>query len=290
METKNFLGLDGLKRFWEKAKLWIINEITTKIAEIVAEAPESFDTLKEISDWISTHKDSASAMNSNIIKNQSDINELNNKLSSIEQTNFKAIFDLVRPIGDTYVQYPQQASPMELWGDYSTWEEIKFGGVFFRSEGGDALPFTEEFKCVVAGNSIALNADDADTLEYENLLSSYDETKLIVIAGGEYRSITAWNRTTHIITLDSAFTDTSNITNVLVGQCDQFQGHIHSIFCTSSDTYLYKGGGVPTWYEKEYPNESYILGPANDGSNGYPRFGKETRSKSLTIKCWKRTA
>ena len=35
METKNFLGLDGLKRFWEKAKLWIINEITTKIAGIV---------------------------------------------------------------------------------------------------------------------------------------------------------------------------------------------------------------------------------------------------------------
>ena len=144
METKNFLGLDGLKRFWEKAKLWIINEITTKIAEIVAEAPEDLDTLKEISDWISTHKDSASAMNSNIIKNQSDINELNNKLSSIEQTNFKAIFDLVRPIGDTYVQYPQQASPMELWGSFSTWQVVNYDGAFFRAEGGNANAFIEK--------------------------------------------------------------------------------------------------------------------------------------------------
>ena len=35
METKNFLGLEGLNHFWEKAKVWVVNEITTKIAEIV---------------------------------------------------------------------------------------------------------------------------------------------------------------------------------------------------------------------------------------------------------------
>lgn len=35
METKNFLGLEGLNHFWEKAKIWIINEITEKIAGIV---------------------------------------------------------------------------------------------------------------------------------------------------------------------------------------------------------------------------------------------------------------
>lgn len=84
LNSMKFVGLEGLKHFWSKAKSWIANEITTKIAEIVAEAPEDLNTLKEISDWISTHEDSASAMNSNIIKNQSDINELNNKLSSIE--------------------------------------------------------------------------------------------------------------------------------------------------------------------------------------------------------------
>lgn len=38
-----------------------------EVAKIVAEAPTSFDTLKEIADWISTHEDDASAMNSAII-------------------------------------------------------------------------------------------------------------------------------------------------------------------------------------------------------------------------------
>ena len=131
----------------------------------------------------------------------------------------KVVSDAVTPVGFVYPQFPGCPSPvdMKLFG---TWEELKFGGVFFRSVGGDALPFTGEFKCVAAGNSIALNADDADTLEYENLLSSYDATKLIVIAGGEYRSVTVWDRTTHTITLDSAFTDYSNITNVLIGQSE----------------------------------------------------------------------
>ena len=70
---KNFLGLDGLKHFWTKAKAWIIDRITTevtaKIAEIVANAPEDLDTLKEISDWISSHANDASAMNTAILAN-----------------------------------------------------------------------------------------------------------------------------------------------------------------------------------------------------------------------------
>lgn len=40
--------------------------ITNKVAEIVAGAPEDFDTLKEMSDWISTHEESAAAMNTAI--------------------------------------------------------------------------------------------------------------------------------------------------------------------------------------------------------------------------------
>ena len=41
-------------------------QITDKIAKIIANAPEDFDTLKEISDWIESHEDSASAMNTAI--------------------------------------------------------------------------------------------------------------------------------------------------------------------------------------------------------------------------------
>ena len=46
------------------------------IAEVVAGAPEHFDTLKEMSDWISTHETSASAMNSQIQDNKKAITTL----------------------------------------------------------------------------------------------------------------------------------------------------------------------------------------------------------------------
>lgn len=48
--------------------------ITEKVAEIVAGAPEEFDTLKEMSDWLIEHEDSAAAMNTAIQKNTTDIN------------------------------------------------------------------------------------------------------------------------------------------------------------------------------------------------------------------------
>ena len=50
--------------------------VTDEIAKVVADAPESLDTLKEISDWISSHESDASAMNSAIQTNKSDIDTL----------------------------------------------------------------------------------------------------------------------------------------------------------------------------------------------------------------------
>ena len=74
---KKFVGLGGLKYFWTKAKTWIAGqitaEVTAKIAEIVANAPEDLDTLKEIADWIKTHANDASAMNTQINTNKNDI-------------------------------------------------------------------------------------------------------------------------------------------------------------------------------------------------------------------------
>lgn len=51
-----------------------IRRVTSEeVAKVVAEAPEDFDTLKEISDWIATHQDDASAMNTAILQNTADI-------------------------------------------------------------------------------------------------------------------------------------------------------------------------------------------------------------------------
>ena len=78
LNSMKFVGLDGLSHFWSKAKTWIINRITTevtaKIAEVVANAPEDLDTLKEIADWISSHANDAAAMNTAILANTEAIN------------------------------------------------------------------------------------------------------------------------------------------------------------------------------------------------------------------------
>ena len=50
--------------------------VTDKVAEIVADAPEDFDTLKELSDWIYTHEESAAAMNTAIQSNTNSIESL----------------------------------------------------------------------------------------------------------------------------------------------------------------------------------------------------------------------
>ena len=44
--------------------------VAEKIAEVVASAPEQFDTLKEIADWISTHTTDVATMNSKIKANE----------------------------------------------------------------------------------------------------------------------------------------------------------------------------------------------------------------------------
>ena len=63
--------------------------ITSKVAEIVADAPEDFDTLKEMSDWIASHENSASAMNSAIQTNADNISNLQeNKANASDLNNY----------------------------------------------------------------------------------------------------------------------------------------------------------------------------------------------------------
>lgn len=60
----------------ETNKVATVATVTRKVAEIVANAPEDFDTLKELSDWLTSHEDSAASMNTAIGQNASDISEM----------------------------------------------------------------------------------------------------------------------------------------------------------------------------------------------------------------------
>lgn len=54
----------------EKTNGSVKKQVADAVAKIVADAPEAYDTLVEIADWISTHSDDASAMNTAITKLQ----------------------------------------------------------------------------------------------------------------------------------------------------------------------------------------------------------------------------
>lgn len=54
--------------------------VAYQIAQVVAGADESFDTLKEIADWITTHKTDAATMNSQMNTNKDDIAGLKTKV------------------------------------------------------------------------------------------------------------------------------------------------------------------------------------------------------------------
>lgn len=58
-------------------------KVADAVAALIADAPEAYDTLKEISDWISTHASDASAMNSQISTNKTDIASLKTLIGTL---------------------------------------------------------------------------------------------------------------------------------------------------------------------------------------------------------------
>ena len=60
----------------------VSGSVAYQIAQIVAGADESFDTLKEIAEWITTHKTDAATMNAQINTNKDDIASLKNLVGS----------------------------------------------------------------------------------------------------------------------------------------------------------------------------------------------------------------
>lgn len=60
--------------------------VADAVAKIVAEAPEAYDTLKEISDWITNHTSDAATMNSAINTNKEDITKLKTLIGTLPES------------------------------------------------------------------------------------------------------------------------------------------------------------------------------------------------------------
>lgn len=59
-------------------------------------------------------------------------------------TSLDELFNLCHPVGEVYVQFPNESAPQTLYGR-GTWTEIteNYAGNFFRAEGGDSAEFGE---------------------------------------------------------------------------------------------------------------------------------------------------
>jgi hypothetical protein len=197
-----------------------------------------------------------------------------------------AQFDILHPRGECYTQYPGQKNPNQLWGLYSTWEELNYAGSFFRAAGGNAEAFeASKYVSGISGTTININAHG---LNVGSVL--YDKEN------NEARYVVSVIDVNNVV-VNAAFSS-SNLTNVLIGQYDTFQGHFHFPVGLKGNTY---GGMNPfpvamsgtvgvqmTNDDGGSTSSIYAKNAVSDDINGTPRIGNETRPTNLTIRVWKR--
>lgn len=92
----------------------VSKQVADAVASIVADAPEAYDTLKEISDWISSHASDASAMNSQINTNKTNIADLTALVGTLPET----------ATSSTVVDYIDEAIDALKIGDYAKATEL----------------------------------------------------------------------------------------------------------------------------------------------------------------------
>ena len=182
------------------------------------------------------------------------LNATKEELIAIKETLKPSVFNLIYPVGVTYTQYPQQASPNELWGEFSTWEVIDYDGAFFRAEGTNANAFIEKTGVLTKqGDSIKAHSHDYS---------------------GATGGMSANSKGTVESTREGLFNGRSLIWsgNTTLSGSTEWSGGDNS------------AGGKPTTMTINVAHtHDYSGTTSNTGSN-------ETRPENFTIRIWKRTA
>ena len=237
------------------------------------------------------------------------------------------LFDAVHPIGEIYVQYPQQDDPMTIYnknGVTSVWEEqLQYNGAFFRSSnavstiwGCDDLP--DEYFLIDGSNNItparvvaengggvSIGAATGNTRTIdEKVYKEYSVTGYSTAAAGyinktnvlsiqEQRTakngLTLRNQNSDSATQNKTSSDGEHRHDVLIYTGDS--GSISNIY-PGSMLASNKGNTNPKEYRDYYFYEG-SFGPIlkNGGSHShsiYLRGDAETRPINYTFVIWKR--
>lgn len=195
------------------------------------------------------------------------------------------IFDTAHPIGDKYIQYPFEDDPNTLYnknGVVSEWQDISnhYSGLFMRFAGTNATQFEKVLNATASGTTVTFETTNHG-LTIANILIDPNTW--------EQRYVTAVNGAN--VTIESAFTNSQNITKVLIAQNDTLQGHWHG----NSKTSIVSGShnrqqGFMLVNDTAYGETTPVINKntLTDDIHGIPRIHNETRGKNITVRLWKR--
>lgn len=87
MATQKYVSPENLEAVETELKSWIINKVKTAVDQLINGAPEAYDTLKEISEYISSHKNEYDALFALVgdKASKTDLTELQTTVASLQK-------------------------------------------------------------------------------------------------------------------------------------------------------------------------------------------------------------
>ena len=142
--------------------------------------------------------------------------------------------DVAHPIGSTYPQYPQQASPMELFNTEtmkSTWEILPYDGAFFRSCNVPKLLYTTN------GEDFYIDVEFIEKISISDLLGTYRQAYVQNNTNPKAEKLYEYNSSTQVYTL----TNDTSVNNTKTYYC------LWAVEDTGDRTYNSKGEEIQIW-------------------------------------------
>ena len=133
----------------------LIHQINTKIEELIDNAPDALNTLKELADALTENKDGITAINA-AIANRYTKEETDEKIKNTIEGAFSGGNDiLLKKVNEKfiehyqkgYLQMPGMPSPLEdtsMHYEGYSWYEVNYDGNFFRAKGRNAKMFSSK--------------------------------------------------------------------------------------------------------------------------------------------------
>lgn len=213
----------------------VSKQVADAVASIVADAPEAYNTLKEISDWISSHASDASAMNLQINTNKTDIANLTALVGTLPET----------ATSGTVVGYIDEAIAALKIGDYAKAADLKAAVNLIGTAEGKIATLEGKVKVIEDKNiSDGANKVEASTTNgnikingVETVVYTHPATHAISEVTGLQDALDAKATQTSLDTTNANVTANTNAISVINGTGDGSFAKADATLKTELQTY-----------------------------------------------------